>query len=117
MNRREKDTAARHAAAAETQKETESQASAASSTVAAAAAGAARELEEVLEREIEMLRSGLEKAKKVREYIFSHDWKSLSEGLKEMDTASERVHQLEVRRGEIFERLSRTVEAREGAGF
>ncbi|MFO7849069.1 MAG: hypothetical protein R6V67_03825 [Spirochaetia bacterium] len=77
----------------------------------------AEKLENLLTEEIDALQTAVEKAEKVREYIFSHDWKSLTEGIKEMDNSSEGVNTLERRREKVFKELCESVGLEKNAGF
>ncbi|MFO7848545.1 MAG: hypothetical protein R6V67_01175, partial [Spirochaetia bacterium] len=77
----------------------------------------AETLEIVLKEEIEALKTAIDKAEKVREYIFDHDWKSVTEGIKEMDSSSAGVNELERRREKVFSELCTSLGLGKGAGF
>ncbi|MFP4491446.1 MAG: hypothetical protein ACLFNZ_08215 [Spirochaetaceae bacterium] len=77
----------------------------------------AGKMENVLSEEIVALKTAIEKAEKVREYIFDHDWKSLTEGIKEMDSSSALVNEIERRREKVFGELCTSVGVGKGAGF
>ncbi len=81
------------------------------------AAQSAHTLESVLEEEIELLKLGLEKAEKVRECIFNHDWASLSSGMEEMDATSKKINRLERTREKHFAHLCENLGLRSTAGF
>ena len=78
---------------------------------------AAQSLESVLEEEIELLRVGLEKAEKVRECIFNHDWEALTSGMEEMDSSSLHINELDRSREEAFARLCDALGVSREAGF
>lgn len=78
---------------------------------------AAGKLEEILGQEIEAMKVGLEKADRVRECIFNHDWEMLKSGMEEMDASSEKINELERQRDGKFAELCDAVGISPKAGF
>ncbi|HDQ14584.1 MAG TPA: hypothetical protein ENN41_07215, partial [Sediminispirochaeta sp.] len=74
-------------------------------------------MKSILSQEVEGFGGAVERAEAIRNDIFKHDWKKLSQNLEKMEKLSTYLAALEKERVHIFENLRRELGAKENDGF